>query len=104
MNIETDKINRKTFSKPNPSQMNVINRSYFFTNSTCVSHSNDIFNLITNSDKKTNILALISDNGVDFAPNNYLVFFSLGRLWKDLKLDQLILSSFAPYQSKYNPI
>ena len=28
----------------------------------------------------------------------------MGRLWKDLNLDQLIMTSYAPYNSKYNSI
>jgi len=54
--------------------------------------------------KKPSILALTTDNGMDFNPGSYLVFTALGRLWRDLNLDQLFASSYAPYTSKYNTI
>src|SRR5262249_42168688 len=47
---------------------------------------------------------ITSDNEPDFASSSYLVFYCMGRLWRDLGLDQLILCSYAPYQSKYNSI
>ena len=49
-------------------------------------------------------MALLSDNGPDFNPSSWIVIFCMGRLWHDIKLDDLILCSYAPRSSRFNPI
>ena len=106
--IILDKYKRTFFKKPSFHKMNIYNRPDYFMNSNAFTHANDIiidiYYFITSAGKKINILGLISDNGVDFCPSNYLVFVALGKLWKSLDLNQLFALSFAPYNSRYNYI
>jgi len=99
-----DKQDRTTYPKPRHGQLHIFNRAFHFMSTTAFTHARDIYKIIQEKEQKPAILALLSDNGNDFSPNNYYVFIALGRLWKCLNLDQLILASFAPYHSRYNPI
>jgi hypothetical protein len=49
-------------------------------------------------------LSLVVDNGPDFAPSSLQIFYHFGKLWIRLKIDVLILVSYAAYQSASNPI
>jgi len=97
-----DKHERKFFLKPENHQMNIVNRTFYFTNSNAFTHASDLHKLLMKREKLPAVLVLTSDNGTDFCPNNYLVFMALGRLWKLLKIDHLFACSFAPGMSKYN--
>jgi len=86
--------------------MYVFNRAYRFGNSNSQTHSNDIYNIINGmkEEQRPKILGLLCDNGPDFNPSSSLVFYCQGQLWKDLNLDQLIICSYAPRSSRFNPI
>ena len=101
-----DKYGREFFEKPRARKMNVFNRSFRFGGSTAETHANDIFKLFENyeENKKPKILGILCDNGPDFSPSSWLVFSYMGKLWKDLNLDQLIICSYAPRSSRFNPI
>jgi len=103
-NIVKDKYERSFYTRPELGTIHIYNRAFFFTNSNAVTHSNDLANIFSSIDQnqRPSIIGLTSDNGPDFSPESYLVFFSLGRFWKSYNLDQLILTSFAPGESKYN--
>ena len=102
--IIEDKLKRKFYIKPANDQLHIYNRPFLYTNSNAITHANDIYDISQKKEIKPKVLALFSDNGPDFNPQSYLVFFALGRLWQKLKLDHLFLSSYAPYSSKYNSI
>ena len=103
-NIIKDKHGRSFYDKPANGQLHIMNRAFYYANSSITTHCNDIFRIYNQNNNKPKILAITCDNGPDFSPSSYLVFFCMGRLWKDLNLDQLMVSSYAPYQSKYNSI
>ena len=86
--------------------MHIYNRPYRFNRSNSETHSNDIYNIYQTieEDKRPKILGLICDNGPDFNPASHLVFYNMGRLWRDLNLDQFFVCSYAPRSSRYNPI
>jgi len=101
-----DKHNRLFYEKPKASQMHVFNRAFRFGNSTTQTHCNDLVHILQNLDanKKPKIVGLLCDNGPDFNPASLLVTYYMGQLWKDKNLDQLIICSYAPRSSKFNPI
>ena len=47
---------------------------------------------------------LLSDNGPDWGLQSWVVIFYLGRLWRELGVDVLVLLMYAPTQSAYNII
>jgi len=98
-----DKRSRTFYEKPTHGQLHIFNRPYYFTNSNAFTHANDIMKILAQKNPRPNVVALFCDNGT-VAPNNYLVFVALGRIWKTFSLDQLFAASFAPYNSKYNMI
>ena len=63
-----------------------------------------VYEIVNSANRKPSIIAITCDNGPDFSPTSYLVFIAWGRLWKNLNLDQLFITSYAPYTSKYNSI
>jgi len=99
-----DKYERTFYCKPANSQLHIVNRPFYFVSTSAFSHAKDIYQIIQAKANKPSVLALTSDNGPDFSPNSYLVFIALGRLWKLIDLDQLFISSYAPYNSRYNSI
>ena len=101
-----DKYDRTFFENPKAGQFHVYNRSYRFQNSNPETHVNDIYNIMQTyqENSKPKILAFLCDNGPDFNPASLNVFFCMGELWKKLDLDQLIICSYAPHCSKFNPI
>ena len=101
-----DDYDRSFYEKPQADQFYVFNRTFKFTNSNTSTHCNDLYSIFQSYEEndKPKILGLLSDNGPDFNPGSSLVFYYMGQLWKDLNLDQLILCSYAPRSSRYNPI
>lgn len=50
-------------------------------------------------------LALIADNGPDWNVEKSLIdFLYIGRVWRELGLDRILLVHYAANYSKYNPI
>lgn len=58
------------------------------------------FDLIKTSNNNASGIVLRVDNGPDFAPNSLLNLFYYGRLWREKKLDVMLIGSYAPYNSK----
>ena len=102
----TDKHGRDSFKKPKAKKLNIFNRPFKYMSTTTETHANDLYNLLSSypETQRPSTLGLICDNGPDFNPASWLVFFHMGSLWRDLKLDQLIICSYAPNSSKFNPI
>ncbi|CAF1154550.1 unnamed protein product [Rotaria sordida] len=50
------------------------------------------------------VLTIISDNGPDWTTDCMANIYNLGRFWEENKLDALIWVSYAPGNSRYNPI
>ena len=51
-----------------------------------------------------NSAVLIVDGGPDWSVKSTTTLMALGRLWRDNQLDHLVAVSYAPYQSRINPI
>ena len=51
-----------------------------------------------------NSAVLIVDGGPDWSVKFTTTLMALGRLWRDNQLDHLVAVSYAPYQSRFNPI
>ena len=71
----SDKWKRDFFKKPENGQLHIFNRPFLFTNSNAFTHANDIYQIIKQKQVKPRFLALTCDNGPDFSPQSYLVFF-----------------------------
>ncbi|CAF3281461.1 unnamed protein product [Rotaria sp. Silwood2] len=50
------------------------------------------------------VLTIISDNGPDWKTDSMANIYNFGRFWEENKLDALIWVSYAPGNSRYNPI
>ncbi|CAF3982317.1 unnamed protein product [Rotaria sordida] len=50
------------------------------------------------------VLTIISDNGPDWKTDCIANIYNFGRFWEENKLDALIWVSYAPGNSRYNPI
>ncbi|XP_033126527.1 uncharacterized protein LOC117124406, partial [Anneissia japonica] len=72
---------------------------------TCQVHMNDLYKLISEklTDRRRSVV-IISDGGPDWSYKGYAVLVFYMRLWRDLNLDMLSITSYAPGQSAYNPI
>ena len=51
-----------------------------------------------------NSVILIVDGGPDWSVRSTVTLMALGYLWKELHLDLLAAVSYAPYNSRFNPI
>lgn len=49
-------------------------------------------------------VTIICDRGPDWTPKSTPNLVNFGRLWRDLNLDILIFTSYAPGHSRLNPI
>jgi len=56
-----DKHERKFFLKPENHQMNIVNRSFYFTNSNAFTHASDLHKLLMKREKLPAVLVLNSD-------------------------------------------
>ena len=54
--------------------------------------------------KGKSILSLVVDDGPDWSLKSLTTFIALGQLWKEKALDALLVMTYAPGLSKYNPI
>ncbi len=99
-----DKLGRVNYDKPALGQFHLYNRPFYFTSSSSEGHCNDIIDILEKHDNKPFILALLTDNGPEVSPNNLTSIFYYGRLWLKTNLDQLIVASYAPYNSRFNPV
>jgi len=74
--------------------------------STNVMHVNFLISYLSkirNQEPLYNVTA-IADNGPDWSVKSVITFISLGYLWETMKLDTLIVQSYAPHHSRFNPI
>lgn len=101
-----DKFDRQHVRYGRTGRLFVFNRATKFAKTSPQTHANDLFRLLNEmkvADEKKAIL-LISDNGPDWNPKFLQTFLYLGRLWRDLKLDVLVQTSYAAGYSRYNMI
>ena len=83
-------------------QLNIVLRAFRFQNSNAETHCNDLLDILCRLQQP--VLFLLSDNGPDWTLQSWVVIFYLGRLWRELGVDVLVLLMYAPYQSAFNII
>ena len=104
--IFIDTLGRERIRWPRSGSLNVLLYPSMFFESTSAMH---VFNLkkilqpiVSKEGKKA--VTIICDGGPDWSPKSTPNLINFGRLWRDLNLDILILTSYAPGHSRYNPI
>jgi hypothetical protein len=79
-------------------------RSARFHPSTAMSHANDLFALLSKNNTDKNFVVCIVDGGSDWSVKSLLTFYYMGKLWKDKRLDGLVLTSYCASLSAFKPI
>ncbi|XP_011674671.2 uncharacterized protein LOC105443326 [Strongylocentrotus purpuratus] len=69
-------------------------------------HMNDVHHCILNlpPDQTKSVLFLLADGGPDFHPNHGINELYYSRLFRDLNLDAMVVTCYAPGDSALNPI
>ena len=71
-----------------------------------MSHSNDLMDClppVVDASKKKAVVMVV-DNGPDWCRHSFKTVLAKGRVWEYMDLDHLLLTSYAPGDSKLNPI
>jgi len=86
--IVKDQHERSFYARPSLGKMHIYNRAFFFINSTAVSHANDVSAILSGipQPQRPYVLSLTCDNGPDFNPESYSVFFQWDVYGKPLTL------------------
>ena len=106
VSLTSDKLKREKIYWPRSGPLNVRIYPARAIESTNVMHVNFLITFLSEirrSEEVYNLVA-IADGGPDWAVKGVINFMSLGNLWENLKLDVLILQSYAPGHSRFNPI
>lgn len=101
-----DSHNRLHVNFPKTGPVHVFNRAMKFHTSTIETHANDLTEILlydVNKENKTAV-SITCDNGPDWNFKSPLTHLYMGRLWRDIGLDYLVLVSFAPGHSAENMI
>ena len=104
--IFVDTLGRERIRWPRSGLHNVFLYPSMFHSSTSAMHVcnlKEILQPIVFGENKRAV-TIICDGGPDWTPKSTPNLINFGRLWRDLNLDILILSSYAPGHSRHNPI
>lgn len=106
VNLRKDRLGRFKIDWPRSGPLNVKLFPSRLIESTNVMHAHHLFNVISNEKKTKNVVNVIAiaDGGPDWSVKGILNFISMGFLWMDTCLDLLIIQSYAPGHSRFNPI
>ena len=104
--METDSVGRQRWVIPKTGPLSIVNRISSFHPSTIESHMEDMYPVISQNSvsKGQKCVLLTVDGGPDWStatPANLLFY---GRIWRDAKLDLLIVTTYCPGFSAYNAI
>ena len=103
--LTRDKLGRLHYTWPRTGPLRIHLRSTKFYSSNITNHCADLKPLIHEQQKSgKNSAVLIVDGGPDWSVKSSNTFMELGNLWRSTKLDHLMALSYAPYQSRFNPI
>ena len=105
-NLTKDKLGRKKIRWPRSGPLTVQlypSRAIESTNVMHVKHLVNYLHEIMKTRPVYNVVA-IADGGPDWSVKGMLNLMSLGYLWKNLKLDVLVVQCYAPGHSRFNPI
>ncbi|XP_077867443.1 uncharacterized protein LOC144356671 [Saccoglossus kowalevskii] len=97
-----DDLGRDRFSFSRTGPMTVINRVDSYRPCNIIAHVTDLTDVMKNRDEP--VLICVLDGGSDFNVNHSTNMMYYMRLWRDLNLDCLILTSYCPGYSAYNMI
>ena len=104
--LTIDNLGRTHLKYPRTGPLWIKLRPQKFFTATNFNHLNDLRGYIdmstTSSNKKS--VVVLCDNGPDWSKSSLKTMLCMGRLWRDLELDCLLILSFAPGDSKYNMI
>ena len=101
-----DRVGRERLKRPLSGPLKVHVFPSRVIEATNVLHANHLMELIL-GEKKFRIIdnvVLIADGGPDWSVKGVINFLSMGYLWKNLKLDSLVIQCYAPGHSRFNPI
>lgn len=105
-NLCSDKIGRNKISWSRNGPLHVRLYPARAVESTNVMHVNFLVNFLKNNNKLGDVhnVVAIADGGPDWSVKGVINLLSLGYLWENAKLDVLVLQSYAPGHSRFNPI
>ena len=101
-----DQQQRPHYQYPRTGTLSIYLRGSLSFRATSYNHYDDLLPLVKKIQREEgkNALIVTCDNGPDWKKNSIKVFFCMGRLWRDTHLDYLCMTSYAPGDSKFNPI
>jgi len=104
--VTTDKFNRKKLLWPRSGRLCVELYPSRAVKSVDLLHTNHLEKQIRIEKqlKFVHNLVLIADGGPDWSVKGAINFLSMGLLWRDLRLDTLVVQCYAPGHSRFNPI
>ena len=81
-------------------------RAHMFDKETASSHANDLVKVLQPivDEEKRKAVVLFVDNGAYWNKTSLKTLLATGRVWEKLCLYYMLLTSYAPGDSKYNPI
>lgn len=101
-----DELGRERISWPRTGQLSLYLYASLFHSSTSAlhaSHLEEILKPIVAYENK-GAVTIICDGGPDWSTKFTPNLINYGRLWRNLKLDVLVFTCYAPGQSRFNPI
>jgi hypothetical protein len=99
-----DSQGRKHYKFARSGPLHMFFRAGKFQKDSALSHHQDLIQILQPLTSTKKAVILVVDNGPDWNKTSCKTFLAMGRLWKQLKLDYFLLISYAPGDSKYNPI
>ena len=81
-------------------------RSHMHSKESATSHSSDLIACLRPvvEENKKKAAVVVVDNGPDWCRHSTKTVMAMGRVWETLALDYLLITSYAPGDSKFNPI
>ena len=98
------KLHRLHHKVPHTGTVHVFNRATKFYQATSVAHASDLASLLLRDYPDKPVVSALVDGGPDFNPRHLKNLLAFGQLWRDLKLDCLMLICHSPGLSAYNPL
>ena len=101
-----DALGRDPIRWPRSGALNVRLHASMFHKSTSAMHVNNLKEILqpTVLGENKKAVTIVCDGGPDWTPRSTPNLMNFGRLWRDLNLDILILTSYAPGYNHLNPI
>jgi hypothetical protein len=103
-NVRQDKLGRSHIVYGRTGKSHIVNRAQRFHQSSAEEHAHDLQSILEEEVKKhgKKSVLLVTDNGPDWSPKSLHTYIALGRLWRNLKLEVLVQTTFAAGDSQQN--